>query len=199
MSLEADFPLPFITGHSTYMHGPMMYQPMGYFPRPYPMSPQAVAQMLAQQKMVQGILAMQNSMNKASAASGQGTSGDIMSWLKSARYDDPVGGQIDTFSNRLCFDSVCKHDPENSENLSMEWLRRAIPMQDNPRNPDFQQAELILPRPDREFSLVPFQDIGREGATKVHVPRSVDITRADLGPMLFALPYSRSSSINSFL
>ena len=198
MSLESDVPFPWFVGrHYVPGYGPMF--PTIYLPPPSTITPQGVAQLMAQQKLVQGILAMQSSMNKASAMSGQGTSGEIMGWLKSARYDDPVGGKIDTFHNRLCFDSVCKHDPESSEDLSMEWLRRAIPMRETPHNPDFENFETLLPRPDREFALIPFQDIGREGATKVYVPQSVDITKADMGSVCVAMQIFRRSSINSFL
>ena len=85
-------------------------------------------------------------------------------WVRSGRYDYPVGGSdIDFFHNRLCFGEPCKYDPENTGDYSMEWLRRASPMHDYPYPPVFHKMQLELQRPDREYSLIPYQDVGKGG------------------------------------
>jgi hypothetical protein len=89
--------------------------------------------------------------------------------MQSARFDDPAGGEIDFFHNRLCFDSVCKHDPEMTNDLYTEWLRRAVPMRDDgsaPNAPEQQfSAQMELNPPLQKFSLIPYQDL-KKGASE---------------------------------
>jgi hypothetical protein len=83
--------------------------------------------------------------------------GNFGNWVRSGRYDFPVGGSdIDFYHNRLCFDEPCKYDPENSGDYSMEWLRRAVPLREYPYPPIFHPMQLEISKPDREYSLIPY-------------------------------------------
>ena len=105
----------------------------------------------AANSMRNGMLMMSAASNPANMSAG---------WLGSARYDNPHGGEIDTFHNRLCFDSVCKHDPEATNDLNTEWLRRSIPAEPVavtgiPLKP----FQFEVPRPDRLMSLTPYDAV----------------------------------------
>jgi hypothetical protein len=104
--------------------------------------------------------------------------GKYGNWVRSARYDFPEGGEIDTYNNRLCWGEVCKHDPQTSNDLNMEWLRRAVPIREYPAPPEFHMMHGQLSRPDREFSLIPYDDVknGNQNCfSKVHPASNVPV------------------------
>ncbi len=143
----------------------------------------AAAAVVAQTKaqvanMGNAMLAYQ--MNQAQSNPASSLPGKYGNWVRSARYDFPAGGDIDTYNYRLCWGNVCKHDPQSSNDLNMEWLRRAVPMRDYPSAPSFETMHKEFTRPDRECSLIPYDEIkdlksDRNCFSKVYTPTGVPI------------------------
>lgn len=142
------------------------------------------AQLAAQMAMQEAAMKAQMTAQAAAAAAmakmssigtgggSSGMAGGKMGWITSARFEDPVGGDIDFYHNRLCFDGVCKYDPEGTEDINMEWLRRAIPMREYPYREEIQPPQRLWHRPDQRYSLIPFEDIRRVGWQKVYLPNA---------------------------
>lgn len=132
-------------------------------------------------------------------------------FVDTARFDDPVGGtNIDLFHNRICFDSaVCKHDPEMTNDLNTEWLRRAVYMRDAflPTKKSFPQTstQLQLATPHARFQLIPFEDAQKrpnECKTFVHIKDSFDggnvkVVTAQM--ILHPFRDGKNTTFNSFL
>ena len=96
------------------------------------------------------------STGMASTATG------IKEWLESGKYDFPYGEDIDFFHNRICFDKVCKHDPEMTNDLATEWLRRSIPIAPyKPAPPKPQPLLMQVPKPLQRYSLIPYEDVSK--------------------------------------
>jgi hypothetical protein len=148
------------------------------------------------------------------AASAKG----IVDWLKSGRYDFPHGKDIDFFHNRLCFDKPCKHDPEMTNSISTEWLRRSTPIaQYKPAPPKPQPMLKIVHKPDQRYSLIPYQNVSKGKvvcASRVRLPNGLplrfsrvpteDILRGfdiktSVGEPLHLVAIDRFRTINSFL
>ena len=166
----------------TNIDAPVNYTPSGWGPYPqpgfmFPQNPllmaQAAAQAATQAAMLQAaakaaqaaqILA-QNIPPVTLPVLGGGitsTASGIKEWLESGKYDFPYGGKIDFFHNRICFDKVCKHDPEMTSDLSTEWLRRSIPIAPyKPAPPKPQHILMHVPKPLQRYSLVPYEDVSK--------------------------------------
>lgn len=134
------------------------------------------AQAQAQAAVGAAVNGIGNAIMANSGASPLASAVKLGKYVETLRYDDPVGGEIDTFHNRLCFDSVCKHDPEMTNDLNTEWLRRAVFMRDDgsaPNAPEQQHStHLLFKRPHQRFFLVPYQDATKrlgECKTLVHM------------------------------
>ena len=175
MSFEQGIAPPTVTtGVPGYMGGGPYYYPPPpqYYAQPNTgamlMATSQQAALMQGQAMAQGAAAAaqltSNIMSKAMM--GSGTSGSqplnqamqIAEWMKSGRYDFPHGGEIDTFHNRLCFDEVCKHDPEMTSSLSMEWLRRAVPVWKSSASKiaKIERMHAMVPKPDLRYNLVSY-------------------------------------------
>jgi hypothetical protein len=126
------------------------------------------ATLMQGQAMAQGAAAAAQLMSKATSGLMMGGSASssqplnqamqMAEWIKSGRYDFPHGGDIDTFQNRLCFDQVCKHDPEMTSSVSMEWLRRAVPVWQSSASKiaKVERVHAMLPKPDMKHTLLPY-------------------------------------------
>ena len=127
--------------------------------------------------------------------------GQYGAWVRSARYDEPDGGEFDLFNHRLCWDNVCRHDPESSNDLMMEWLRRAAPMRDYRTPLVFHTMQGMLNKPDREFSLVPYNDWKRPSCNsrEVHMVSGVAVRGIDDYDMIVMMSLDEGEKIRDFL
>ena len=160
------------------------------------------ASMLAQQAALNAAMAAQSAAMQAKMAAVQagtavgmsaynaaaskfgplGMIGKYMFWRNSGKFDNPSGGDIDFYHNRLCFGEPCKFDPNNTNDLNIEWLRRAVPMRDYPFRPPRTPIQLLIPKPDREFSLIASHDPGKCPG-QVHMVSGVDVKMSSLFPL----------------
>lgn len=147
----------------------------------------AVAQTKAQlANMGNSIVAYQINQAKTNPASI--LPGKYGNWIRSARYDFPEGGDIDMYNNRLCWGSVCKHDPQSSNNLNTEWLRRAVPMRDYPSPPAFHSMHGEISPPDRECSLIPYDEIKDATTDKMCFSKVYAATNVPITPKMACMP-----------
>ena len=167
----------------------------------------AAGGMMAASQSVAGGMARASQLMSGPVGGAGGMVGGIVGgktgqWLASARYDNPAGGDIDTFHNRLCFDQVCRHDPEMTQDLSTEWLRRAIPMRDYPHIPSPKPLHAIVPKPHQLYSLVPYQDAAKGGtcAREVHMHDTIELETASApAHPLVLINLRRPNSISNFI
>ena len=170
----------------------------------------------AMKSLVAKSIITQNPLGSMISQSPMGSAVAMASKLKrfvdTARFDDPVGGaNIDFFHNRICFDTAaCKHDPEMTNDLNTEWLRRAVPMRDAfiPTRKSFPQTftQLQLGAPHARFQLIPFEDMRKgpnECKTFVHIKDSFDggNVKVVTAQMTLLLPFrdGKNTTFNSFL
>ena len=167
MSAELDMPLPTMEYHQYQYYGGAPF----YGPGALNQMSQA-AMLLAQQAKLAAEQFALNASIQAKAAAAKlasntaasagtraltaipGPVGKYILWKNSAKFENPSGGDIDLYHNRLCFDAPCKHDPNSSNDLEMEWLRRAAPMREYPYVPPRTPIQLLIPKPDREYNLI---------------------------------------------
>lgn len=187
MSLEktVDFPMNYVPKSYGYS------QPPGTYFDPNAFAAQAM-QALIMKNMAQAAKAAQAASNVAgklggmslfgagaSKGSASGGALGMANWVKSGRFDFPYGKDIDFFHNRLCFDRVCRHDSEMTQDLNMEWLRRASPAYDTKSFIKIKPkpVQMLIPKPGLKYSVIPYGDV-KNGSSQcssgvVHLPNGL--------------------------
>ena len=192
MSLEKniDFPMNFVPK-------PYSYQLPGFYFDPSALAAQAMqaALMKSMAKAAKAADAAGKFAGKMSGTkipgrgggSGSKSSGSkgIEEWIKSGRFDFPYGKEIDFFHNRLCFDKVCRHDPEMTQDLNMEWLRRAAPAYDTKSMVKLKvkPVQLLMSKPALKYSIIPYGDV-KNGSSQctsgvIHLPNGLHLKLSD--------------------
>jgi hypothetical protein len=95
-------------------------------------------------------------------------------------FDKPAGGEIDTLRYRQCYGQVCMHDPNGTNNLNTEWLRRAAPEEPykSPaiRIPPRPHLHHMAEKPQREVELVPYWQVSDPTPLKVFNSQNLKIS-----------------------
>ena len=233
VSLEQTVGLPGNYSMPTYMPmQPMYYQqygaPMGMMGPSLMTNAAYASQMAAARAAFAAQQASQQAFSKMSSLSsslpggstgglsqGLNTIQAIVNWISSGRYDFPHGENVDFFHNRICFDKVCRHDPEMTNDLPTEWLRRASPIANYAQKPPTPKlVHEMVPKPDQKFSLIPYENLSKSKVSYcdgIHIPNGIELRVSNIPTenvvkvsslfqiSILAIPLSRTLAINEFL